>query len=199
MARVKQTLNKFSSNNKAAGDRSKRGAKTKKNDKRKDRKEEKKKKKKNATTTPKVDEGEKIKNDRINKRLSAMRSKLSHDRYATDLRKRFEGKGSGSKIRQIFKNGLDRDANLSRTGIPRAEKGLMHAVSWLADGFCKKLSRQLLAIMFVREFSGRRISENEVPEGDKEKEHRDLATSPRIMGKHVEEALKNMGCRCLFP
>lgn len=197
MARVKQTLNKLGSNDRATAGRSKGAAKPKKNNKRKDGKE--KKKKRTATTTVKVGEAEKIKTDRINKRLSAMRSKLSHDRYATNLRKRFEGKGSGSKIQEIFKNGLDRDANLSRTGIPRAEKRLMHAVSWLADGFCKKLSRQLLAIMFVREFSGRRISETGVPEDDEEKEHKDSATSPRIMGKHVEEALKNMGCRCLFP
>jgi hypothetical protein len=88
---------------------------------------------------------------------------------------------SGIKVpTRIFKNGLDREASLSRAGISRADKTLMDALSHAADRTCKAISRQLYSIMLTKMVRS-------TPSG-----------CPRICGKHVDEALANMGVDCLF-
>lgn len=94
-------------------------------------------------------------------------------------------KGIAKPVR-ILKNGLDREALLSRGNILRADKGLMNALSHATDELCKRLSRHLYAVSLPKIV-------NCAPKTDNSKDH-----SPRITGKEVDLALQNMGHTCLF-
>jgi hypothetical protein len=225
MARVKQTLKSRKSVTKEGSrikrDKVKKPKTTHSRSERRNRRDNKTgsvKKNKKIRETSREDDAEKktelgrLRSERNNKKMSAMRCKLSHDKYAKALWKQFESPASSAGRVRIFKNGLDRDANLARAGIPRAQKRLMLGASNLADRFCKNLSRRLLAMMVAKapvckrshltekdgESGNKRNQRDDGDNDDNDNKHGN-AIAYRIMGKHVEEALGEMGCKCLFP
>jgi hypothetical protein len=144
-----------------------------------------------------------------NKKLSALNCKLKHERYSrgtTAVLEKPVCKGISDPVR-ILKNGLDREANLSRAGISRAQRALMNAASHVADKECKKISRHLYAVLFSRfaadavmRWQQKQQQQQQQPAKGGPKNGNAGGTPPvaRIMGRHVETALNDVGVRCLF-
>lgn len=129
--------------------------------------------------------------------IGAIRQKLNYKRLINDAGKRFLNKpvlkGISKPIR-IFKEGKDREALLNRVGITRAQKGLMKLLSDMISNDCKRISRQL----YVTILKNYNSSLNNLQSQPASIASGKSTLMPRLLGKHVDQALSNLGHNFMF-
>lgn len=133
------------------------------------------------------------KHNKMKKRLSLLRSRVTYEKYVfATLRtlkssiESMDGEASSTSTQasvKLVRGGLDREANLSRVGIWRAEKNLIDVASSATEELCRKICDQIVCIMYPKLINTTTANRHVIP---------------RVKGKHVELAIANLGYNYFF-